>query len=243
MKRAKVISRFSIILLFAELLFIVDARNIEAACPKINDLASEYSSLHTQEIERQCVIAGAEKGACYEMAEKAWQKFEDCWHACGGNNPDFSDKRCGNPYESSGCEYYNCVMKLDNDCALKCKNYFNFNYNSSSGADENDSTNDNQKKTEDNLNTNLIGSSVVINTFPCVGATPKNSELCPKDDRNVTVYTEKQLVDVCSIPEGSEPKCEYVCKTEPLDNGTCKEYGIFRKFLGYLYNLFWVSWR
>jgi hypothetical protein len=248
MKRVKLISRFIIILLFAGLLFIVDARNIEAACPEIKDLASEYSSLHAQEIKKQCVTNGVVNSSdCIELAEKAWQNFEKCFADCGGNNPDLADERCGTPYSSSGCDRYNCVMKLDNDCALKCKDYYMFNYNSSDKNSKSSDANNNQNNSGnvDNLNSNLVGLSFSSSygVSPCIGSTPKNSELCPGDDQNVTVYTEKQLVDACSIPEGSEPKCEYFCKTEHLDDGTCKEYGIFRKFLGYLYNLFWVSWR
>jgi hypothetical protein len=204
-----------------------------SACPELPYLASEYAKVHAEKINTICVIGSSLDNNCYKIANIAKDKFDTCFSDCGGNDPDFLESKCGNPYDSSllDCYWYECTTKIDNDCAEKCKDYLLFEYNS---------LNKNKDDNSENLNDTLIGSPINLNNnlSPCVGSTPKNSKLCPGDDEEIFYYTEKQLVDVCSIPKGSEPKCEYICKTEYLDNGTCKEEGFFRKILNWLGGLF-----
>ena len=49
-------------------------------------------------------------------------------------------------------------------------------------------------------------------TFVCQGNIPDHSVICPDDDRNLTTNTNRTLVNSCSVPAGSVPKCEYICE-------------------------------
>jgi hypothetical protein len=203
-----------------------------STCPEVPYLVTGYVKEHAEKIKTTCVVNGSLNNECYQIANIAKEKFNNCFDDCGGNDPNFLEKECGNPYDSSlpDCYWYKCTTKIDNECAEKCKEYLLFEYNSL-----------NKKKDKENIeNMNDAPPGLPIdpnnNLSLCIGAAPKNSKLCPGDGEEVFYYTEKQLVDVCSVPEGSEPKCEYICKTEYLDDGTCKEEGFFRKILN------WFSW-
>ncbi len=64
----------------------------------------------------------------------------------------------------------------------------------------------------------LQGGVCVKNTFQCVGSTPTFSILCDLDDNALVNDTYKILVESCSAPIGSDPKCEFVCQ-----NGFARE--------------------
>ncbi|MFZ2189088.1 MAG: hypothetical protein WAV73_06020 [Candidatus Moraniibacteriota bacterium] len=51
----------------------------------------------------------------------------------------------------------------------------------------------------------------VLNTATCTNP-PSNADLCADDDYFLAANIDGVVVDVCSSPVGSEPKCEYTCK-------------------------------
>jgi len=48
-------------------------------------------------------------------------------------------------------------------------------------------------------------------SYTCTGTTPTNSTICSSDNTGLTSDTPKTVVNACSIPGGSVPKCEYRC--------------------------------
>ena len=57
-------------------------------------------------------------------------------------------------------------------------------------------------------------------TYFCIGTAPANANLCSGDDQGLTQNTNIALVDACSTPQGSVPKCEYVCNSGWIYNST-----------------------
>jgi hypothetical protein len=230
-------SYYFIFLFILFLPVLVFGKNQKEGCPELPYLTTDYINEHKGFVEKQCMSKGSLDENCFNLSKSAYEKFMNCFEDCGG----YSDKGCENLSMLGDCSFSECTTKLDNDCAKKCKNYLFFNYSNKANA-ENDSehgehNNDNNR--EEFENSNMIGSSVIANEKnPCVGEIPKSARLCPDDSKDVLYYTEKQLVDSCSSPEGSKPKCEYVCKTEYLDNGICKEEGFFKKILNWFGELF-----
>lgn len=55
------------------------------------------------------------------------------------------------------------------------------------------------------------GSSCIAETFSCTGTIPANSQICANDNMGLTANTAISLVDTCSSPVGSAPKCQYTC--------------------------------
>lgn len=191
-----------------------------------------YTDLYYQERVNKCgsykINANAE---CENIADKAYDKWQNCRTEC--SNVDFIENKCGSPYSNK--KWNECADEADKECTLKCKDFLLFEFNSS---DEKNNTNN--KKESVAVQNKLIGLSVdsKISIVPCIGETPKNSELCFSDDKEVFYYTEKELVEYCSVPE-SEPKCEYVCKDGyDLVDGECKSTGFFVKILNWFINLF-----
>ncbi|MFZ2975250.1 MAG: hypothetical protein WA055_01295 [Candidatus Moraniibacteriota bacterium] len=159
------------------------------------------------------------------------QTYSDCskQNTCNEEAQENCQKSC---YASSRSS--NDYMILDNNDS---------NNRDNGGGDADDEDNKNDKTSDDvknNENYNLIGLPVDsrIDISPCIGITPRNSELCPGHDKDVFFYERKHLVDVCSPIEESGPRCEYICKTEHLADGTCKEEGYFKKILNWLGGLF-----
>ncbi len=57
------------------------------------------------------------------------------------------------------------------------------------------------------------GGQCVKNTFQCLGPNHLFSKMCELDDNGLTVDTYKTLVESCSSPVSSAPKCEMVCNS------------------------------
>jgi hypothetical protein len=216
-------------------LSLISVNNVLASsgsvCPDLPYLMTDYIEEHKILLEKYCMQKGYLDEKCSEIANKAYEKFMNCFEDCGG----YGDKGCESLSMSGDCSYYECTTNIDNNCAKKCKDYLLFSYNSS---DKNSDKNNNYggKTSNDNFDESLVGLPIDQSNVasPCIGETPKGSKLCPGDDKDILEYTKKQLVDSCSIPKGSDPKCEYICKTDLLSNGSCKEEGFFN-WLGGLF--------
>ncbi|HMO78482.1 MAG TPA: fibronectin type III domain-containing protein [Candidatus Paceibacterota bacterium] len=62
--------------------------------------------------------------------------------------------------------------------------------------------------------------------YTCTGTNPGNATMCPLDDTNLTANTPKSLVASCSVPDGSAPKCQFVCNSGyVLSGGICTSSG------------------
>jgi len=150
---------------------------------------------------------------------------------CVVTNPNHSPTTNGNQGNASNPNYDPNVENPD-------ENINNRGQNPNNQGTANIESNNINGNHNINANNFAIGSPVIINTDPCIGITPKNSELCPGHDKGVYFYERKHLVDVCSPVEESGPRCQYVCKTEHLADGTCKEEGYFKKVLNWFGGLF-----
>ncbi|QQS60914.1 MAG: hypothetical protein IPN70_03410 [Candidatus Moraniibacteriota bacterium] len=65
---------------------------------------------------------------------------------------------------------------------------------------------------------------VVIPSYSCTGLDPANALLCSGDDTDLSENRAKTLVNSCSLPVGSAPKCEFICKfgfTFDLTSNSC----------------------
>lgn len=68
----------------------------------------------------------------------------------------------------------------------------------------------------------IDGGVCVANTYSCTGSVPTNATMCSGDNSNLSSDTANSVVDACSFPAGSNPKCEYSCDTGyHEDNGSC----------------------
>lgn len=140
--------------------------------------------------------------------------------------------------------WYSCMEKSQIYCQEKCFRTRSVDDNYFPPIDsedfyENGNGFDNSNNTSGSLGIGYVNLPINpdLNISPCIGETPKNANLCPNDGKEIFYYTEKNLVEFCSKPEGSEPKCEYVCKTDYLDNGTCKEEGFFMRVINWFKEL------
>jgi hypothetical protein len=65
------------------------------------------------------------------------------------------------------------------------------------------------EKCEYTCNAGLVNTAGVCLPPTCIGSIDSNAEICPGDTANES----RTLVENCSTPDGSDPKCEYVCKS------------------------------
>lgn len=175
-------------------------------------------------------------GYGYTAREKVCQEIEDpcipadiiseLWKA--------HEARC---YESCKNKYFG--FKIDGD------SYSSYNSEARKGGDTN---NENDNLGDIDYNNNNLDNALIglpfdssTNAIPCVGETPKNSKACSGDDEEVFYFTQKEMVESCSIPKGSEPKCEYVCKGGyNFVDGECESAGFFARVLNWLGSLFLI---
>ena len=67
---------------------------------------------------------------------------------------------------------------------------------------------------------NAAGGGSMFSCQPNSSLTLTNASLCSGDASNLLSNVQNTLVDSCSTPLGSEPKCEYVCKPGYTKSGT-----------------------
>ena len=175
--------------------------------------------------------------------EKADQKKGDCVNDCyyPDNILDEATVACSHIcYATWNVDFDRCYANM-NECVMPDEDE---EYNDNEKKGDTYSEDDNSGDTDyanNNLDNALIGLPLdsSINAAPCVGETPKNSKVCSGDEEEVFYYTQKELVEFCSVPKGSEPKCEYVCKGGyNLVDGECESAGFFAKILNWLGELF-----
>ena len=161
----------------------------------------KYTDLYHKERADKCGSYNSNANKeCEDIADKAYGKWQGCRTGC--SSTDFIENKCGSPYSNKN--WNECADETDNECTSECKDFLLFEFNSST-----EKNNTNNKKKDNVIQDELIGLpfNSKISTFPCIGETPKNSELCSKDDEKIFYYTKKELVESCGVPEGSEPKC------------------------------------
>ncbi|KKP79605.1 MAG: hypothetical protein A2271_01950 [Candidatus Moranbacteria bacterium RIFOXYA12_FULL_35_19] len=182
---------------------------------------------NTECIER-CYI---EMEKCIDYSHRVKTKYDECHSEYesfifGKNKVANAKDFCDGKIMFASC--------MDNFSGL-CKMSWPHNCNDQSGKIE-DTYDENNNLDEDHIGLPVNSGA---NTSPCVGKTPKNSEFCPGDDKEIYYYAENKLTDVCSIPEGSEPKCEYICQNGyDFVEGECKNSGFFARIINWLGSLF-----
>ncbi|HAT74283.1 MAG: hypothetical protein US30_C0002G0019 [Candidatus Moranbacteria bacterium GW2011_GWF2_36_839] len=221
---------------------------------KMHDCAAEEAN-KCLDLEHKCKVScpssegGYVKGGCLEgcalKEDECWDysqrvlaKYEECDNKQGaflfGNNKISNEK----DFCTAKIAFADCMEDFSGLCKMPWPRDCN---NANSQTQNKNSKNQDNSKGNENSNNELIGLPVdsKISTVPCIGEMPKNSELCPKDDEKVFYYTKKELVESCSVPEGNEPKCEYVCKGGyNLVDGECERVGFFARIMNWLGGLF-----
>jgi hypothetical protein len=215
-------------------------------CPELPYLPGEYEQQHVDSIEKKCNVQGP-YGAyiddgCFEISQIAVDDFRDCLDLC--EPPDlglYNDSICTvcRPEGPNDCSCYECVTGVVNKCAVRCRDYLEFEFVTDVGGNGDYRYEDVPNEDSDStVGYNASGNhyqdrtDVVEGYLACAGKTPENSEICPKDDMYVLNYTEKKLVESCSSPVGSEPKCEYVCvQNYFFGHGKCVKQGMINRII------------
>lgn len=234
---------FSVFILFFP--FYVVASSDTEAIDKMHDcMSEEFNKCLSSEKECNTPCYNIGGGKCLDDCHLKTEECIDYSRRVEGRYKECEDKQK---------DFRNGISNEKDFCAAKimfadCMDDFNGLCKVSWPRDCNNANNQtqnknykNQNNAYENLNNNLIGLplNLSINAVPCIGETPKNSELCSNDDEKVFYYTQKELVESCSVPEGSEPKCEYACKSGyNFTKGECEGAGFFARILNWLGSLF-----
>ena len=56
-----------------------------------------------------------------------------------------------------------------------------------------------------------VSGSVTVTAYSCTGSVPPLSSICPGDNTGLSGNVARSLVQTCSSPAGSLPKCQYAC--------------------------------
>jgi|GEM_PF-2097459 len=173
----------------------------------------------------------AEDEGCYEKCTEEYLECAEGWYHAY-NNLD----KCRNEVKAkygtgAGSVETECnKVKMMDECMKKNS------YTNCSLACDTKCKSSNFRITSSNVNISNIFGGQQSN---CMGEIPPNSVSCPDDEQNVLVPEERRLVSICSSPEGSEPKCEYVCiEGVPNEYGECIRVGFIKRTFNWIAGLF-----